>query len=54
MNSGTQKKLLAEKDLTLKAGEITTAAEIAVLGGTQQTTVRELEEVYRVNYARQH
>ena len=52
-NGGTQKRLLAEKDLTLKkAVEVATAAEMAVLEGPQKTTVREPEEVYRINYAR--
>ena len=52
-NGGTQKRLLAEKDLTLKkAVEVATEAEMAVLEGPQKTTVREPEEVYRINYAR--
>jgi len=52
-NGGTQKKLLSEKDLTLKkAVEVATATEMAVLEGPQRTTVRESEEVYRVNYSR--
>lgn len=54
-HSGTQKKLLAEKDSTLKkAVEMATAAEMAVLDGTQQTTVCESEKVHRVNYATQY
>ena len=52
-NCGTQKKLLSEKDLTLKkAVEVATAAEMSFLEGPQRTTVRESEEVYRVNYSR--
>ena len=52
-HSGTQKKLLTEKDFTLqKAIEIAMSAEMAVLQGTQLTTVRESEEVHRLNYER--
>ena len=52
-HSSTQKKLLTEKDLTLqKAIEIAMSAEMAVLQGTQLTTVRESEEVHRLNYER--
>lgn len=54
-NNGTQKKLLAEKDLTLKkAVEVATAAEMAVLEGVQKSTVRKSGKMYRaVNYVQQ-
>ena len=51
-HGGTQRKLLAEKDLTLKkAVEMATAAEMAVLESPQQTAVSESQEVLRVNHA---
>jgi len=54
-NSGTQKKLLAESDLTLqKAIDIATAAEMAVLEGQRgHTPANEETDINFVRYNKQ-
>ena len=54
-NSGTQKKLLAESDLSLqKAIDIATAAEMAVLEGQQiHTSANEEADINLVRYTKQ-
>ena len=54
-HSGTQKRLLTEKNLTIqKVIEMATAAKMAVLQDTQPTTMLESEEVHRLNYERHY
>ena len=50
-SSSTQKKLLAEKDLTLqRAIDIATAAEMAVLDHQQEATVSHQSEMHSIRY----